>query len=270
MAASTPLVKQDHAVISGKTTIAKPKIGTAELLFRAALKMDLNPEWIVANGLFVVLINGKEQYINFARSPLNSNTNVSLAEDKYLTRRILERHGLRNIPFIRPMSQTEAAAFLDVHTKIIAKPVRGSGSRDIHVITEPEQLQALKVSSYILERYVAGQELRYLVLDGEIISVHRSDYGISVQEDRLLERISFDASAWDPALVTSALNIAQVLGLKFAAVDYIIDASGCAYILEVNTRPGLKWFHAPTSGPVVDVAHQFLKAIVKNVEKVHS
>ena len=264
------MVKQDHTASNSKTTIIKPKIGTVELLFRAALKMDLNPEWIVPNGLFVININGKEQYINAARSPLNPNTNVSLAEDKYLTRRILERHGLQNIPFIRPTSQADAAAFLEVHTKIIAKPVRGSGSRDIHVITEPEQLQALKVSSYIFERYVAGQELRYLVLDGEVISVHRSDYGTSVQEDRLLERVSFDSSAWDPLLVASALNIARIIGLKFAAVDYIIDASGCAYILEVNTRPGLKWFHAPTSGPIVDVAHQFLKAIVKNLEKVYS
>jgi len=55
-----------------------------------------------------------------------------------------------------------------------------------------------------------------------------------------------------------------LLDLNFAAVDYMIDDTGTAYILEVNTTPGLKWFHAPTSGPVVDVARLFLEAIFED------
>jgi D-alanine-D-alanine ligase-like ATP-grasp enzyme len=43
----------------------------------------------------------------------------------------------------------------------------------------------------------------------------------------------------------------------------MIDESGFAYVLEVNTMPGLKWFHSPTSGPVVDVAGKFLESILK-------
>jgi len=67
-------------------------------------------------------------------------------------------------------------------------------------------------------------------------------------------------------LISSSLQVAHILDLKFAAVDYLVEPSGKAYILEVNTTPGLKWFHAPTSGPVVDVARQFLTAVFKDAK----
>ena len=252
---------------SAVKTLAAPtgqKLGTAKLLFQSAQKMGLRPSWVTPDGLFAVRVNGREQYVNFARSPLNSHTSASLVYNKYLTRQILARHGMPNIPFARPKSHAEAVAFLRRHGKIVAKPIGGSGARDIHIVTTASQLQALHITKYILEKYIAGQELRYLVLNGAVIGVHRSDYGSSVQANRPLKRISYHSSAWNLALVASAIEVAHVLGLKFGAVDYLVDASGRAYILEVNTTPGLKWFHAPSAGPVVDVAGQFLAAIVKD------
>jgi glutathione synthase/RimK-type ligase-like ATP-grasp enzyme len=249
------------------STLASPKLGTAELLFRSAQKMGLQPSWIIPDGLFAVLVNGQERYVNFAHSPLNSQISASLAKNKHLTRQILERHDMPNIPFINPQSHTEASLFLDEHGKIIAKPVSGSGSRDIHIVAKASQLEALDITKYILEKYITGQELRYLVLNGEVIAVHRSDYGTSVQEDRPLERISYHPSDWDQTLVLLAVQVAQILGLKFATVDYLVDSLGRAYILEVNTTPGLKWFHAPTSGPIIDVAHQLLNATFRIRQK---
>jgi len=252
--AVSSVVKDSHA-------ITKQKVGTAELLFRSAQEMGLSPSWITPDGLFAVLVDGREQYVNFARSPLNSHTAASLAKNKYLTRCILERHEMHNIPFMHPRTLSEAELFLECHGKIIAKPITGSGARDIHIITMPLQLHNVSITNYILEKYIAGKELRYLVLNGSVIGVHRSEYGISIAEDRQLQRISYPASEWSPALISSSLQVARILDLKFAAVDYLVDSSGQAYILEVNTTPGLKWFHAPTSGPIVDVAQQFLAAV---------
>lgn len=243
------------------------KLGTTQLLFRSAQQMGLNPSWITPEGLFAISLNGRERYVNFARSPLNSHTSTSLAKNKYLTRLILERHHMPNIPFTRAPSQAMAQAFLDTHQKIIAKPLRGSGARDIHIITIPSQLKTLAIRRYILEKYIAGQELRYLVLNGVVIGVHRSEYGVSVREDRPLQRISYPHTTWDPAMVASAIQVAHILGLNFAAIDYLVTPAGAAYILEVNSTPGLKWFHAPTSGPVVDAARQFLEAAFKPTEK---
>ena len=241
------------------------KLGTAELLFNRARQMGLQPAWVTPNGLLAISINGQEKYIHFACSPLNSHLSVSLARNKYMTRMILGRHNMQNIPFVRPTTINEAQAFLQTHGKIVAKPVTGAGARDIHVITQNVQLQDLQITKYILEKYIAGKELSYLLLNDEIIGVHRSEYGTSVEEHRPLRRISYPRVAWNPALVDSTLKIATILNLRFAAVDYLIDTSGRAYILEVNTGPGMKWFHAPTSGPVVDVASLFLEAMLDDL-----
>lgn len=237
---------------------------TPELLFTCAQRMGLQPSWITPHNIFVVKLGQREQYVDSTRSPLNSHISACLAQNKYITRLILERHNMSNIPFAQPKSQAEAATFLKKYGKIIAKPVEGWGAQDIHVITKLSELQALTISGYILEQYIVGQELRYLVLNGSVISVHRSDYGISVDEHRPLKRISYDEQTWDKELILSSIRIAELLNLNFAAVDYLIDDSGLARILEVNTTPGLKWFHAPTSGPIVDVAYHFMSAIVQD------
>jgi len=238
------------------------KLGSAELLFRCAQEMSLQPAWIKPGGLFAISIDGRERYINSGRSSLNSHVGISLTGNKYLTRLILDRYNMRNIPFARPHTQEEAALFLDAHTKIIAKPTSGSGSRDIHIVTDVAQLQALVITRYILEKYITGQEIRYLVLHGAVIAVHRSEYGTSIQADRPLQRISYPQAEWDKTLVASSLQIVHALDLAFAAVDYMIDDTGQAYVLEVNSAPGLKWFHAPSTGPKVDVARMLLEAAV--------
>jgi len=243
-------------------TIA-PKTGTAELLFRCAEQMGLQPAWIASNGLFVITCNGREHYINFARSPLNTHTNASLSRNKHATRLILERNGLPNIPFLKPQTIGEAEEFLRTHAKIIAKPASGSGAHDIHIITHPAELKQLHIKNYILEKYIAGKEMRYLVLQGRVIGVHQSEYGTSIDEHRALKRISYPKSKWDKTLAELAVKVSAALGLQFVAVDYLVNSEGYS-VLEVNTAPGLKWFHAPSSGPVVDVARQFLEAVVAN------
>lgn len=236
------------------------KLSTAELLYGVAQQMGLQPSWVVPNGLFVVVTDQGEKYINESHSTLNSQNGVSLSKNKYLTRLILGRHDLPNIPFARPKTSAEAKVFLDEHSTIIVKPVRGMGAQDIRVVTSMAQLAGVDITKYIFEKYIAGKEMRYLILSGTVIAVHESEYGTSVAEDRDLQRISYSQDDWDQVLVGQSLRIAKILGLKFAAVDYIIDNDGRVYILEVNSAPGMKWFHAPTSGPSVDVAGLFLEA----------
>ena len=239
-------------------------MSTTGLLFRRAGEMGLEPEWLVRNGLFAVTINGKEQFINFERSPFNSHIGISLSGNKYLTRLILKRNGLPNIPFCKPRNIQKAEEFLAIHGKIIAKPLRGSGSRDINIVTNKAQLSSLEITKYILEKYIAGIELRYLVLEGKVIAVHQSIYGQSVEASRTLERVSFEEIQWDAERVEMSLAVAKLLGLKFVAVDYLITPQGESYILEVGSAPGFKWFHAPSSGPSIDIAKLFLEAYITN------
>lgn len=238
------------------------RLGTVELLFKSALAMNLQPEWITRGGLFVIKTPTGERYINHERSSLNSHASIGLAKNKYHTRLVLERHQLPNIPYTRAKSLAEAGKFLACHGIIIAKPLKGNGSKDIHIVRQIAQLEKLRLADYILERYTPGTELRYLVLRGEVIGVHESKYGASVAADRDLERISYDTADWDPTLIALSLKTLRVLGLSFGTVDFMIDTDGNQYILEVNTRPGFKWFHVPSTGPAVDVATLFLGATI--------
>ena len=240
------------------------QLGTAELLFRCAHEMGLRPTWISPNALFAVTVGGKERYVNCAQSSTNSHLSSGLVKNKFMTRLILHRQGMLNIPFARAYSHAEAEEFLLLHDKIIAKPIHGSGSKDIHIITTASQLRELDITKYILEKYIAGTEMRYLVLNDAVIAVHESEYGTSVDEHRPLQRFSYSEIEWDPVLIESSKQIARIFGLKFTAIDYMIDETGKAYILEANSTPGLKWFHAPTSGPAVDVARLFLEDMIEN------
>lgn len=122
------------------------QVGTAKLLFNRAQQMGWQPAWVIPGGLFAVTTASGERYINFAQSSLNSHVSASLTRNKYLARLILERHGLPNIPFARPKTESEAEAFLTKHHKIIVKPLCGSGSRDIRIVESMEQLAGYRYS----------------------------------------------------------------------------------------------------------------------------
>jgi glutathione synthase/RimK-type ligase-like ATP-grasp enzyme len=227
--------------------------------------MNLRPSWVNPGGLFVITTpTGDDMYINNACSPLNPQANASLVKNKYNARLIMARHDLPNIPFARPQTLAEAVAFLEQHGTIIVKPLRGYGAQDIHIISDMSKLEAFTSGKYIFEKYIAGTEMRYLVIGNDIVAVHESEYGTSVSATRELQRISYPPDEWDPVLSELSLRIAAIFGLQFAAVDYMISADGRIYILEVNTTPGLKWFHAPTTGPPIDVATLFLQAILED------
>jgi len=236
------------------------KLGSAELLFNAAGAMGLRPSWLKPGAIFAILTPRGERYINYSISSLNSQLSSSMVGNKNAARLVLARRGFPTMAHLVPRNHTEAQAFLATHKKIIVKQIRGRNSHDVHIVELPEQLSAFDVQSYILEEYAPGKEMRYLLLNNQVIGVHESQYGESVAEDRVLKRVSYPRTGWDPALVALSLEVASAFGLCFAAVDYIISPDDQARILEVNSSPGMKWFHAPTSGPTVDVAQLFLQA----------
>jgi glutathione synthase/RimK-type ligase-like ATP-grasp enzyme len=242
--------------------MATKKLGSAELLFKTASQMGLRPSWLKHGTIFAFQTRGGERYINYSISSINSQLSSSMVGNKNAARLVLARRGLPTMAHLVPSTHEEAQAFLTKYEKIIVKPINGSNSRDVHIVESSRQLPDFKVRRYIFEEYAPGKEIRYLLLNNRVIGVHESQYGESVAEDRPLQRISYPRADWDPALVALSLKVAKIFGLRFAAVDYIIGPDGTARILEINSSPGMKWFHAPTSGPIVDVAGLFLRAML--------
>lgn len=241
------------------------KLNSAELLFKAASGMGLQPSWLRPGAMFAIPTRHGERYINQSKCSINSQLSSSMVGNKNATRLVLARHGFPTMAHLVPSTHAEAQDFLSKYKKIIIKPINGSNAHDVHIVESPGQLAAFSLKGYILEEYAPGKEVRYLLLNDKVIGVHESQYGESVAEDRHLKRISYPHTGWNPKLITLSLEVAKVFGLRFAAVDYIVGPDGRARILEVNSSPGLKWFHAPTSGPVVDVAGLFLKAMLDDM-----
>ena len=238
------------------------KLSSAELLFKAANKMGLRPSWLKPGSIFAIPTSDGERYINYSISSMNSQLSSSMVGNKNAARLVLARRGFPTMAHLVPANHVDARAFLTKYKKIVIKPINGSNSRGVHIIESPEQLIPFNVQNHIFEEYAPGREVRYLLLNNRVIGVHESQYGESVAEDRNLKRISYPRISWDPELVVLSQEVAKAFGLRFAAVDYIIGPDGRARILEVNSSPGMKWFHAPSSGPVVDVAGLFLRAML--------
>ncbi len=242
--------------------LSKPlKNPTAQLLFTSARGMRLNPKWLTKN-LFSVTTDDGIKHVWSSRSSLNSHLSVSLTNNKYLMRTILDEAQLPNIPYLHATTLAQAAAFLANHRKIIVKPVKGARADDIHLVDQPAQMAKLEIKKYILEKYIEGKELRYLTLEGKVIAACQNDYTNPLELYRNLNCSAYAAAEWDPQLVALSEQIVKLIDLRFGAVDYLITADGTVYVLELNSAPALKPFHSPDSGPATDVAQLFLQAMV--------
>lgn len=240
---------------------------TAEVLFEEAKKMGLKPTWLTDYGLFSITVDEKTGYVFYARNMMNSNLSSFLAIDKHATRTVLQQHGLPNIPFGMFDNKEDVKRFLDENKIIIAKPVLGSSSKDVHLITADTDISSLELTRYIFEKFIKGREMRYLVFHGAVIAVHEKIYPGPINDPKKVKRISFQKEQWDKKLCNLSLQIAKILYLHFAAVDYLIDEESRAYVLEVNSSPGLNFFEHPTSGPSLHIARMFLEEMVKEIKK---
>jgi glutathione synthase/RimK-type ligase-like ATP-grasp enzyme len=234
---------------------------SAQFLYDEAESMGLHPEWLTEYGLFSFEVPGRTEYVFYGRTSLNSQVASYLATNKHTTRMILQKHGLPNIPFLLPSSFTEAQEFLSVHEKIVAKPTLGQKSQDVHFIETPDQLAHTDLSDKLLEKYIDGTEYRYLVLQGEVVAARRKERK-NPRDLVNVQRVSLETKEWDERLVNMALQVAEVLGLHFAAVDFLVDSEGKSFVLEVNSAPGISWVHQPDEGPSVNVAKLLLDQII--------
>lgn len=229
----------------------------AKILFTEAQKMGLSPKWLLNYGLFSIRFKGKTGYVFYTSTLMNSQLGSYLAKNKHATRTILEKNNLPGVPYSVAETQKQLEKFLKKHKTIIAKPTMGRGSQDIHIIKSIQDAKGLDFQSYIFEKYIKGREVRYLVLNGKIIGVN----------EKTKVRTSYPKKLWDKKISEIAILAAKNIGLKFAAVDFLIDGRNIAHILEVNASPGLNRFQNPAKGPKINLAKILLEETVKALSK---
>lgn len=113
-----------------------------------------------------------------ARDALTERTTAvayAICSDKALTRRILATAGLRVPAQQASTGGDEDRAFLDRYRRIVVKPAQGEQGRGVAVDIESEEdlrraIEAARLESprVLLEEFVDGEDLRVLVIDGEV------------------------------------------------------------------------------------------------------
>jgi len=210
-----------------------------------------------------IQIKGIERYLFMSKTLLNTQISSYLSANKHATRVILDRHGLRNIPYCSPATLNELATFFETHQPIIAKPTMGQRAEGILVINEAAELSHVPLSGMIFEKYISGPEVRYLVLKDQVIAVQQKVFETEIYSPENSKRVSFPPEEWNLELSQVAKKVANILELGFCAVDFKQDQDKKWYLLEVNSAPALWRFEEPDEGPAVAVSELLLKAIVK-------
>ncbi|MGA7974384.1 MAG: N-acetylglutaminylglutamine synthetase, partial [Pseudolabrys sp.] len=128
-------------------------------------------------GLFRLSFGGRAVSCRESLSDMTSAVALSRCDDKALTRRLLKKADLRVPEQLSVSRAHEVSAFLERHGRVVVKPARGEQGRSVFVdlSTEDEVTRAIEqarqVSDDVLvEEYVTGQDLRIIVIDGEVVA----------------------------------------------------------------------------------------------------
>ncbi len=127
--------------------------------------------------LFTLTLGGRSITCRESLSELTSAVAMTLCDDKKLTHRTLERAGLR-VPEQALAGSDEAnLAFLERHGSVVVKPLRGEQGAGVSVdVRDAEALDAAIVAArahcgdVLLESYHPGQDLRVIVIGGEVVA----------------------------------------------------------------------------------------------------
>ncbi|NWG45725.1 MAG: GNAT family N-acetyltransferase [Alphaproteobacteria bacterium] len=129
------------------------------------------------HGFFRLTFGGRTLTCRESLSELTSAVAMSRCDDKAVTRRLLEAAGLSVPAQAEAKDRAAVEAFLREHTRIVVKPARGEQGNGVFVdITDAgEALHAVEEARQVcdrvlLEAYVPGQDLRIVVIDGDVVA----------------------------------------------------------------------------------------------------
>lgn len=150
----------------------------ARLITKEARRRGISVEVLDAEGgFFKLALGGRSITCRESLSELTSGIAMSRCDDKAVTRRVLEKEGLRVPEQIIAGKDEEVEAFLNLHHKVVVKPARGEQGRGIQVgLTELEQVKSAidDASHYsekvLMEEFCEGEDLRIIVIDYRVVA----------------------------------------------------------------------------------------------------
>lgn len=127
--------------------------------------------------IFRLIHGGRSIRCRESLSDLTSAVALSICDDKRVTRRIVERAGLKVPERLEEDSREARKAFLERQGSIVVKPARGEQGKGVAVgLTEPEAVEkAVDVArqfcpDVLVEAYFEGTDLRLVVIGNEVVA----------------------------------------------------------------------------------------------------
>jgi GNAT-family acetyltransferase (TIGR03103 family) len=150
----------------------------AKIIVDEALRRGIAVEVLLAEeGYFALQYGGRRVVCRESLSELTSAIAMSRCDNKIVTNRVLEQSGVRVPPQQRAADPQSNRTFLDRHAALVVKPARGEQGRGVSVnISDPEELEEAvgdarrMCEEVVLEAYVAGQDLRVVLIDFEVVA----------------------------------------------------------------------------------------------------
>lgn len=201
----------------------------------------------------------------------NTSNGISNSRDKLRATQILSRHdiGIPATTFVRNRGDVEAAIERLGGAPVVIKLLEGT--QGIGVILAPDNRVAAAVietlqsteNNVLLQRFIAeskGRDIRALVIGDRVVAAMRrvaqgDEFRSNVHRGGSVESVDLD-----PEYERTAVQAAQIMGLRVAGVDMLEGDDG-PLVMEVNSSPGLEGIEHATSldiaGAIVDyVANQ--------------
>ena len=174
---------------------------------------------------------------------------ASLCINKFTTRQTMRT--MQDIPYRLVGENLTVEWEHDPAQKLIAKPARGSGSRDVHIVKHGHQLPPLLNDRYIVERYVPDSVPR-VSIDGYVCGKH---IGILCMWDSVYHRqapttfhyLAFpSAHASDARVVRKFTDVVRELQAITGCDNQIIDMElfvepDRVTVMEINPRLGVNY-----------------------------
>lgn len=128
-------------------------------------------------GELELIHDGRTHTVIQSLSELTSAIAFRRCDDKAMTRRVLTDAGLAVPPGKVATDDDADEVFLAEHGSVVVKPCRGEGGAGISVgVTDTEELRSAIASARVtcervlLEATVPGEDLRVLVIDGDVVA----------------------------------------------------------------------------------------------------
>lgn len=150
----------------------------ARLITREARRRGIGVEVLDAEGGFFRLsFGGRWVTCRESLSEMTSAVAMSRCDDKAVTRRLLQKEGLRVPEQVSVTDDAVIEQFLSRHQKVVVKPARGEQGRGIQVgLSGVEEVKAAVESArnycdkVLLEQCVKGEDLRVMVIDYKVVA----------------------------------------------------------------------------------------------------